>query len=95
MIAAINGTYGTFYQINVTNSDLLDAQHGSYYLNINGFNAGNLTSGTISNIAIVSNQWVNTSTGVNASQVFSPVFKFTQDGLHNITWNGTNVIIYG
>jgi hypothetical protein len=95
MSNAINATANRYFQLKVNESVFLNGKVDTYYLNTGGFNAGNLTSGTISNIAIVSNQWINTSTGVNASQVYSPVFKFTQDGLHNITWNGTNVIIYG
>jgi hypothetical protein len=95
MDAAINATANRYFQLKVNESVFLNGKADTYYLNTGGFNAGNLTSGTISNIAIVSNQWVNTSTGVNASKIYSPLVCGDQACTHNITYNGTNWIIYG
>jgi hypothetical protein len=45
-----NVTYSAFVSANITNSSsYLNGNAPSYYLNIGGFNAGNLTAGTIPN----------------------------------------------
>jgi hypothetical protein len=98
---AINATANRYFQIKSNESDYLDNQHGAYYLNIGGFNAGNLTSGTISNIAIASNTWINTTanaslTGAIITKIYSSVIcpNITYCAA-NMTYNGTNWIIYG
>ena len=63
MDAAINATANRYFQLKVNESSYLNGQASTYYLNTGGFNAGNLTSGTITNIGVTGTGWLNSSTG--------------------------------
>lgn len=63
IVTAINATANRYFQLKTNESVYLNNQLSSYYLNTGGFNAGNLTSGTITNINITGTGWVNSSAG--------------------------------